>query len=51
MMRMAAQQYTAIGKTLKEAIDKAYEKTAKVGFENAFYRKDVGARALAAKKD
>ena len=42
---------TAIGKTLKEAIDKAYEKTAKVGFENAFYRKDVGARALAAKKD
>ena len=42
---------TATGKTLKEAIDKAYEKTAKVGFENAFYRKDVGARALAAKKD
>ena len=42
---------TATGKTLEDAIKKAYEKTAQVGFENAFYRKDVGARALAAKKD
>ncbi len=42
---------TATGKTLEEAIREAYRKTALVGFENAFYRKDIGARALAAKKD
>ena len=42
---------TARGETLSDAIGKAYRKTARVGFENAFYRKDVGAKALAAKKD
>ena len=42
---------TATGKTLEEAIREAYRKTALVGFENAFYRKDIGARALAAKKN
>ena len=42
---------TAVGDTLADAIGKAYEKTAQVGFENAFYRKDIGARALAANKD
>ena len=42
---------TATGKTLEDAIREAYRKTALVGFENAFYRKDVGARALAAEKD
>ena len=42
---------TATGKTLEDAIREAYRKTALVGFENAFYRKDVGARALAAKKN
>ena len=38
----------AKGKTLKEAIEKAYEKTAKVSFANAYYRKDIGAKALKA---
>lgn len=38
----------AKGKTLKEAIEKAYEKAGKVSFANAYYRKDIGARALKA---
>ncbi len=38
----------ATGKTLKSAIEKAYEKVGKIGFENAFYRKDIGKKALAA---
>ena len=42
---------TATGNTLEDAIREAYRKTAQVGFENAFYRKDIGARALAAKKN
>jgi len=37
---------TAIADTLKEAVDKAYEATEKVEFENGFYRKDIGKRAL-----
>ena len=37
---------TAKGADLKEAIEKAYKNTAKVHFENAFYRKDIGNRAL-----
>ena len=36
----------AKGKTLKQAIDKAYEKAGKIAFYNAYYRKDIGARAL-----
>ncbi len=32
--------------TLKGAVDKAYENVKKVSFENAFYRKDIGKRAL-----
>lgn len=32
--------------TLSEAIDKAYAAAAKVSFKNAFYRKDIGKRAL-----
>ena len=39
---------TAKGETLKDAIDKAYAKVKKVSFENAYYRKDIGARALKA---
>lgn len=39
---------TAKGETLKEAIDKAYLKVKKVSFFNAYYRKDIGARALKA---
>ncbi|MBQ7107783.1 MAG: phosphoribosylamine--glycine ligase [Clostridia bacterium] len=37
---------TAIADTLKKAVDKAYEATEKVEFENGFYRKDIGKRAL-----
>ncbi len=39
---------TAIDNTLKGAIDKAYEKVSKIHFENAYCRKDIGARALKA---
>ncbi|MBE5754491.1 MAG: phosphoribosylamine--glycine ligase [Clostridiales bacterium] len=39
---------TAIDETLKGAIDKAYEKVSKIHFENAYCRKDIGARALKA---
>ena len=41
---------TATADTLEKAINKAYEKVGKVDFENAFYRKDIGARALKAKE-
>ena len=41
---------TATADTLENAIKKAYEKVGKVEFENAFYRKDIGARALKAKE-
>lgn len=41
---------TATADTLEKAINKAYEKVGKVEFENAFYRKDIGARALKAKE-
>ena len=41
---------TAVRDTLKDAVDAAYEMTAKVQFENGFYRHDIGAKALAAKK-
>ncbi|MBR2884777.1 MAG: phosphoribosylamine--glycine ligase [Clostridia bacterium] len=39
---------TETAPTLKEAIDKAYETVKGVSFENAYYRKDIGARALKA---
>lgn len=41
---------TAIGDTLADAIDKAYKNVPKVKFDNAFYRHDIGARALKAIK-
>lgn len=34
--------------TLAEAIDKAYSSVAKIRFDNGFYRKDIGRRALKA---
>ena len=40
--------YIEAGDTLRQAIDKAYEQAAKVHFENAYCRKDIGQRALAA---
>ena len=39
---------TAIGKTLAEAIDNAYANVDKVSFANAYYRHDIGAKALKA---
>lgn len=41
---------TAVDSTLEDAIFSAYSKCQKVSFANAYYRKDIGARALAAKK-
>lgn len=41
---------TAVADTLKEAIDKAYERTAGISFGNAYYRKDIGQKALAAQE-
>ncbi len=41
---------TETAPTLKEAIDKAYETVKSVSFDNAYYRKDIGARALKAIK-
>ena len=40
---------TATASTLKEAVDKAYELTAKVKFDNGFCRSDIGKRALMGK--
>ncbi len=42
---------TAIGDSLEEAIKKAYEKTEKICFKNAYYRKDIGQKALKAYGD
>ena len=39
------------GTTLKEAIDKAYQEGARVTFQNAYCRKDIGARALRAEEE
>lgn len=39
---------TAIGDTLEEAIEKAYFAVNKTEFENAYFRRDIGARALKA---
>ena len=36
----------SIGTTLKDAIEGAYENVRKVSFGNAFYRKDIGKRAM-----
>ena len=36
----------AVGETLEDAIYKAYQNVNKVHFENAFYRKDIGKRAM-----
>ncbi len=41
---------TATADTLKDAIDAAYKKVETIHFDNAFYRRDIGQRALAAKE-
>ncbi len=42
---------TAVENTLKEAIDSAYSLVQKISFDNAYYRNDIGARALRAVED
>lgn len=42
---------TATAPTLKEAICAAYAKAEKISFENAFYRRDIGLKALNAGKE
>jgi phosphoribosylamine--glycine ligase len=42
---------TAVADTLEDAINGAYEKVKKVNFASAYYRKDIGARAMQAKKE
>ena len=42
---------TAVENTLEDAIKSAYKKTEKVKFENAYYRRDIGAKALKAVKE
>lgn len=37
---------TATADTLEKAVDAAYEKVGRIAFENAYYRKDIGAKAL-----
>ena len=37
---------TETAPTLKEAISKAYETVKTVSFDNAYYRKDIGKKAL-----
>ncbi|MBQ6907751.1 MAG: phosphoribosylamine--glycine ligase [Clostridia bacterium] len=41
----------AVGDLLLQAIDSAYKKVDKISFENAFYRNDIGAKALKAKEE
>ena len=41
---------TAVADTLEEAVAKAYREADKVHFDGEFFRKDIGARALAAKR-
>lgn len=41
---------TAVADTLAEAVQKAYREADKVHFANEFFRRDIGARALAANK-
>ena len=42
---------TAVGGSLKQAIDKAYGNVEKISFKNAYYRRDIGAKALKAGKE
>ena len=42
---------TAVADSLKSAIDNAYSMVDKISFEGAFYRHDIGARALKALED
>lgn len=37
---------TGLGKSLRNAIDRAYEGVAKIGFDSAYYRRDIGSKGL-----
>lgn len=37
---------TAVGDTIKDAINSVYKAVGKIAFDGAYYRKDIGARAL-----
>jgi len=37
---------TALGNGIREAIGKAYEAVAKISWEGAYYRRDIGQKAL-----
>jgi len=39
-----------VDETLEKAVAASYENVKSVSFENAFYRKDIGKRALMAKE-
>ena len=41
---------TEVADTLKEAIEKAYQDVSRIHFDNAFFRNDIGQRALGAVK-
>ena len=41
----------ATAENLKAAIDRAYETVNEIRFDNAYYRHDIGARALKAMKE
>lgn len=42
---------TSVASTLKEAIDSSYKKVKEILFENAYYRHDIGQRALKATEE
>lgn len=42
---------TSVASTLKEAIDSSYQKVKEISFENAYYRHDIGQRALKATEE
>ncbi len=41
---------TSLGASLEEAIEESYNNVKKVHFDNAYYRRDIGARALKAER-
>ena len=45
------EQFAAYADTLREAVDAAYAKVGRIRFDNAYWRRDIGARALAVKED
>jgi phosphoribosylamine--glycine ligase len=42
---------TAVADTLSSAVKEAYDRVEHVKFQNAYYRHDIGARALAVKEE